>query len=62
MESTGSTNLKPNENTIPKEMYKYIPAISEQGLFENKNNKKKLQNLFDKYLKPKQNETKSLDI
>jgi len=29
MESTGSTNLKPSENTIPKEMYKFIPAIGE---------------------------------
>lgn len=29
MESTGSTNLKPSENTIPKDMFKYIPAITE---------------------------------
>ena len=65
MESTGSTTSKSEskrENSIPKENFKYFPSIAEQGLSENKNNKKKLQTLFDKYLKPKQNESKSLDI
>lgn len=42
MESTGSTNLKPNENSIPKENYRFIPSITEQGLSEDKNKKKKL--------------------
>ena len=45
MESTGSTTSKATdkrENSVPKENYKYFPSIAEQGLYENKNNKKKL--------------------
>ena len=63
MESTGGTNTKSDkkEQTIPKDHFKFFPSISEQGLGE-KTNKKKLQTLFDKYLKPQQNESKSLDI
>ena len=55
MESTGSTPSKADkkENSIPKENYKYVPCISEFGLAEDKKNKRKLQTLFDKYLKPK---------
>ena len=64
MESTGSTTSKSDAkgNTIPKDNFKYIPCIQELGLSEDKKNKKKLQTLFDKYLKPKQNDAKSLDI
>ena len=53
MESTGSTTSKTDkkENTIPKDHFKYLPSIGEQGLGE-KQNRKKLQALFDKYLKP----------
>ena len=53
MESTGSTSSKidKKENSIPKDMYKYLPSIQEQGLAE-KHQRKKLQTLFDKYLKP----------
>ena len=63
MESTGSTSSKidKKENSIPKDMYKYLPSIQEQGLGE-KHQRKKLQTLFDKYLKPQQNESKTLDI
>lgn len=50
MESTGGTDRIAKE--IPKDHYKYIPSINDQGLAE-KNNRKKLQSLFDKYLKPK---------
>jgi len=55
MESTGSTPSKADkkENSIPKENYKYVPSIQEYGLSEDKKNKKKLQTLFDKYLKPR---------
>jgi len=44
MESTGSTTSKTDkkENSIPKEMYKYMPSITEFGLSEDKKNKKKL--------------------
>lgn len=53
MESTGSTTSKSdrNENSLPKDMYRFIPSIGEQGLAE-KSHRKKLQALFDKYLKP----------
>jgi hypothetical protein len=59
MESTGSTSSKvekkdkkdKKENTIPKESYKFIPSIHDQSLGE-KTHRKKLQALFDKYLKP----------
>ena len=64
MESTGSTpssKTDKKENSIPKEHWKFFPSIGEQGLGE-KNNRKKLQTLFDRYLKPQQNESKSLDI
>jgi len=59
MESTGGTDRPAKD--IPKEHYKYIPSIQEQGLSE-KQNRKRLQTLFDKYLKPKQNDSKTLDI
>jgi hypothetical protein len=63
MESTGATTSKidKKENTIPKDHFKFIPSIGEQGLGE-KQNRKKLQQLFDRYLKPQQNEAKSLDV
>ena len=63
MESTGSTTSKADkkENTIPKDHFKFMPSINEQSLGE-KQNRKKLQSLFDKYLKPQQNDMKSLDI
>jgi len=53
MESTGSTTSKNDkrENSIPKEMYRFIPSIGEQGLGE-KSNRKKLQAMFEKYMKP----------
>ena len=53
MESTGSTSSKidKKENSIPKDMYRFIHCITEQGLGE-KHQRKKLQTLFDKYLKP----------
>jgi hypothetical protein len=59
----GSTAVKGDkkENTIPKDNYRFIPSISEQGLGE-KPQRKKLQALFDKYLKPQQNESKTLDV
>jgi hypothetical protein len=63
MESTGSTTSKTDkkENGIPKDHYKFLPSIAEQALGE-KQNRKKLQILFEKYLKPLQNEAKTLDI
>ena len=63
MESTGSTSSKVDkkENSIPKDNYKFIPSIHEQSLGE-KPQRKKLQGLFDKYLKPIQNEQKTMDI
>lgn len=63
MESTGSTTSKTDkkENSIPKDHFRFLPTIAEQGLAE-KSNRKKLQALFDKYLKPAQNDHKSLDI
>jgi hypothetical protein len=53
MESTGSTTSKSDkrENSIPKDHFRFLPSIAELGLGE-KQNKKKLQTLFDKYLKP----------
>ena len=58
MESTGSTTSKTDkkENTIPKDHFKFLPAINEQSLGE-KTNRKKLQIMFDRYLKPTQNES-----
>ena len=43
MESTGSTTSKTEkkENSIPKDHFKFLPSINEQGLGE-KNNRKKL--------------------
>ena len=63
MESTGSTTSKSDkkENSIPKDYYKFIPSINEMGLNE-KTGRKKLQVLFDRYLKPAQNDSKTLDI
>ena len=54
MEGTGGTTTAKTdkkENTIPKDHYRFIPSISEQGLGE-KPQRRKLQALFDKYLKP----------
>ena len=54
MEGTGGTtagNKDKKENSIPKDNFRFIPSISEQGLGE-KPQRKKLQALFDKYLKP----------
>jgi len=52
MDSTGSTTSKGEDgkrgNELPKDKYKYIPSIQEQGLVQ----KKKLRGLFDSYLKP----------
>ena len=63
MESTGSTTSKneKRENAIPKDHHRYLQSIAEQGLGE-KQNRKKLQTLFDRYLKPQQNESRTLDI
>jgi hypothetical protein len=67
MESTGATGSTSSakaskaSNSIPSDHYKFFPSIMEQNL-SDKNNKKKLQSYFDRYLKPPQNETKSLDI
>ena len=60
MESTGGTTTSKMEkhesgsqtnNSIPASHYKYIPSIQEQGLGE-KSNKKRLQTLFNCYLRP----------
>jgi hypothetical protein len=53
MDSTGATTSKieKKENSVVKDHFKFIPSIGEQGLGE-KQNRKKLQILFDKYLKP----------
>ncbi len=53
MESTGSTTSKIDrkENSLPKDHHKYLQSIAELGLGE-KQNRKKLQTLFDRYLKP----------
>lgn len=78
MDSTGSTTSKEaktlmgggvggagkdgkRENALPKEAWKYLPSIQEFGL-NDKNNKKRLQYLFDAYLRPQQNESKTLEI
>ena len=61
-DSTGSTTSKEmTDKTLPQNQWKYFPSIEEQGLSE-KSNRKKLQVLFNRYLKPEQNATKSLDI
>lgn len=68
MDSTGSTTSKEaktlmgglggasgkegkRENSLPKDAWKYLPSIAEFGL-NDKNNKKRLQYLFDSYLRP----------
>ena len=57
MESTGSTTSKAKDidSTMPKDHYKYLPSIMEQGL-SDKTNKKKLDALCAKYMRPKQND------
>ena len=63
-DSTGGSTTSKSEvadKQLPSSQYKYFPSIEEQGLSE-KSNKKKLQVLFNRYLKPEQNATKSLDI
>ena len=58
----GSTTSKDGSDKIlSQSQWKYFPSIEEQGLSE-KSNRKRLQTLFNKYLKPEQNATKSLDI
>lgn len=68
MDGTGSTTSKAKveagtgkEKSLPKEHWKYLHSIHEFQLAE-KVNKKRLQYLFDAYLRPVQNESKSLDI
>ena len=63
MESTGSTTSKTDkkENGIPTEHYRFLPSISEFGWGE-KQNRKELQILFDRYLKPNQNDSKTIDV
>ena len=63
MESTGATTSKTDklENSIPKDHYRFLPSIQEQSLGE-KGNRKRLETLFSRYLKPLQNDTKTLDI
>lgn len=63
MESTGSTTSKSEkkENSIPKEHMRFLPSITEQAL-DQKQNKKKLQTLFDKYLKPSSADGKNIDV
>ena len=65
MESTGSTLSKvdkdKNQITIPQDHYKFFPSIIERGLGE-KTNRKKLYELFNKYLRPLQNDRKTIDI
>lgn len=41
-DSTGSTTSKSDkkENGIPKDMFRFIPSINEQGLAEKQNRKK----------------------
>lgn len=57
MESTGGIGgIDRISKEIPKDHFKYLPSIAEEGLGE-KNNRKKLQVMFDKYLKPKQPKT-----
>ena len=56
-DSTGGSTTSKSEaadKTLPTSQYKYFPSIEEQGLSE-KSNKKKLQTLFNRYLKPEQN-------
>ena len=62
-DSTGSTTSKNEaaDKIIPHAHFKFLPSIEEQGLSE-KSNRKKLQTLFNRYLKPDQNASKSLDI
>ena len=59
--STSSSKVTKKENSIPADHYRFFPSISEQGLGD-KSSKKKLQSYFDRFLKPQQNEAKSLDI
>ena len=67
MESTGGSGSvaikgdKDSKNSLPSDKWKYFPSIHEQGLGD-KSQKKKLEGLFSSYLKPHQNESKSLDI
>lgn len=59
----GSTTSKTDgaDKLLPKSQWKYFPSIEEQALGESKK-KERLQTLFNRYLKPDQNATKSLDI
>ena len=61
MESTGSTISKSDRNELPKEHWRFIPSIGEQHLGDN-SKRKKLQILFDRYLKPQQSESKAQDV
>ena len=59
MDSTGSSLTKEKKsagddthnNSLPREEWKYFPSILQFGL-NDKSNKKRLQYLFDSYLKP----------
>ena len=52
-DSTGSTTSGTNtaDKKLDQLVWKFLPSIDEQGL-SNKSNRKKLQGLFNKYLKP----------
>jgi len=52
-DSTGSTTSGTNtaDKKLDQLVWKFLPSIDEQGL-SNKANRKKLQTLFNKYLKP----------
>jgi hypothetical protein len=50
-DSTGSTTSSSPDKTLPQSQWKYFPSIEEQGLGE-KSNRKRLQTLFNRYLKP----------
>ena len=52
-DSTGSTTSKnEKQNILPQDQWKYFPTIQEKGLSEAAN-RKRLQQLCDRYLKPK---------
>lgn len=56
-DSTGGSTTAKNdkrENFLDRDHMRFLPSINEQGLAE-KHNRKKLQSLFDRYLKPQQN-------
>ena len=63
-DSTGSTTSASNtaDKKLDQLVWKFLPSIDEQGL-SNKANRKKLQTLFNKYLKPEAGGTlKNVDV